>query len=85
MLAQIIGELSDIKAVQRKQGEDIAKLQLDVAKLQQDTAKLQLDFARVDGRLGELSARIPTIWTIATLIFAIFGASFVLIRFASGH
>jgi predicted nuclease with TOPRIM domain len=70
-IARITDELGDIKVEQKEQRRDIVKLQQDVA--------------RIDGRLSELSARVPTIWTIAALIFAIFGAAFVLIRFASGH
>ncbi len=27
--------------------------------------KVETDVARVDGRLGELPARVPTIWTLA--------------------
>ncbi|MEI6987419.1 MAG: hypothetical protein WCK65_14950 [Rhodospirillaceae bacterium] len=62
---------------QRIEGEQ--RRQADVQRNQGE------DIAELKGRLGELSARVPTIWTLAALIFAIFGASFVLIRYASGH
>ncbi len=71
VLARITDDLGEVKAEQRRQA--------DVQRKQGE------DIAELKGRLGELSARIPTTWTIASLIFAIFGASFVLIRFASGH
>ena len=70
-LARIAADLGEVKAEQKEQRKDIAKLQQDVA--------------RIDGRLIELSARVPSIWTIAAMIISLFGASFVLIRFASGH
>ena len=41
--------------------------------------------AEIRGQLRELSSRVPSLCTIATLIFAIFGASFVLIHYASGR
>jgi hypothetical protein len=37
--------------------------------------------ANLEGRVSQL----PTMYQIAALVFAIFGAAFVLIRFASGH
>ena len=43
------------------------------------------DIAELKDRLGELSVRVPSIWTIAAMIVSLFGAAFVLIRFASGH
>jgi hypothetical protein len=66
-LARITADIADVKGeqrrladIQRKQGEDIARL---------------------EGKISQL----PTLYQLAGLIFAIFGASFVLIRFASGH
>ncbi len=66
-LARVTSDLGELKIeqrrladVQRKQGEDIARL---------------------DGRVSQL----PTLYQLAGLIFAIFGAAFVLMRFASGH
>jgi hypothetical protein len=72
--------LAKLDERQRKQGEDIAEL-----KGLLKSVALKEDVARVDGRLVELSARVPSIWTLAALIVSLFGASFVLIRFASGH
>lgn len=72
----------------RKQGEDIVKLQQDVIRIDGRITGLDGRITGVDGRLAGIEGQlrqIPTIWTLASLIFAIFGASFVLIRFASGH
>ncbi len=71
VLGRMTADIAEIKADQKEQRKDIAKLQQDVA--------------RIDGRLIELSARVPSIWTIAAMIVSLFGAAFVLIRFASGH
>jgi hypothetical protein len=57
----------------------------DVAKVDDRLRKLEADVAEIKGRLSELSARVPSIWTIAAMIVSLFGAAFVLIRFASGH
>jgi hypothetical protein len=62
--------------VQRKQGEDLAEL-----RGQLKSVAMKEDVARIDGRVSQL----PTLWQLAGLIFAIFGAAFVLIRFAGGH
>ncbi|MEI8397394.1 MAG: hypothetical protein WCF85_21965 [Rhodospirillaceae bacterium] len=57
--------------------------------------KLEIEAAEVKGRISGLEGRmtglegqlrqIPTLWHLSGLIFAIFGAAFVLIRFAGGH
>jgi translation initiation factor 2B subunit (eIF-2B alpha/beta/delta family) len=84
--------LRRLEPVLSRMASDVAKLddrtqriETEQKEQRKDISKIQQDIARIDGRLIEMSARVPTIWTIATLIFAIFGASFVLIRFAGGH
>jgi hypothetical protein len=50
--------------------------------------KIEIDQAELKGRMTGIEGQlrqIPTLWQLAGLIFAIFGAAFVLIRFASGH
>ena len=74
VLAQMTGELSDIKTEQRRQADMLGKLD-------ERQRKQGEDIARLDGRVSQL----PTLWQLAGLIFAIFGAAFVLIRLASGH
>ncbi len=68
--------------------EDVGEIKDDVKKLDDRLRKVETDVARIDGRLTGIEGQlrqIPTLWQLAGLIFAIFGASFVLIRFASGH
>ena len=60
---------------------DVGEIKAEQKEQRKDIAKLQQDVARLDGRVSQL----PTLWQLAGLIFAIFGAAFVLIRFASGH
>ena len=43
------------------------------------------DISELKGRLGELLARVPSVWTIAAMILSLFSAAFVLIRFAGSH
>ncbi len=72
---------ASVEAEQKEQRRDIAKVQ-------QDLAKLDGRISGVDGRLAGIEGQlrqIPTLYQLAGLIFAIFGAAFVLIRFASGH
>ena len=78
-LARISADISRIDERQRKQGEDIAELKWILK-----SVALREDVARIDGRLGELSARVPSIWTTAAMIVYLFGAGFVLVRFAIG-
>ena len=73
-LAQMHGELRQVQA-------DVADIRAEQKEQRRDIGKLQQDVARLDGRVSQL----PTLWQLAGLIFAIFGAAFVLIRFASGH
>ena len=74
VLSKLDERTQRIESEQKDQRRDIVSLKEDVAELK----------GRVIGIEGQLR-QIPTIWTLAGLIFAIFGASFVLIRFASGH
>ena len=82
---EAIDILRRLEPVLSKLDERTQRIESEQKEQRKDIAKLQQDAARIDGRLIELSTRVPAIWTIAALIFAIFGASFVLIRFASGH
>lgn len=50
-----------------------------------DIAKLASGRTRIDGRLIELSARVPSIWTIVAVLVSLSGESFVLIRVANCH
>jgi hypothetical protein len=62
------------EAEQKEQRHDIVTLKEGVAELK----------GRMTGIEGQLR-QIPTLYQIATLVFSIFGAAFILIRFASGH
>ncbi|WP_029010665.1 hypothetical protein [Azospirillum halopraeferens] len=53
----------------------------DIAKMDDRLRKVEENVARLDGRVSQP----PTLWQIAGLNFAIFGAAFVLIRFAPPH
>ncbi|MEI8395473.1 MAG: hypothetical protein WCF85_12100 [Rhodospirillaceae bacterium] len=81
-LADIQRQQGDI---QRQQGEDITDIKARLNDISAIQRKQGEDIAEQKGRLTEISARIPTIWTFATMIISLFGASFVLIRYASGH
>lgn len=91
ILVRMEPALTDIVGTQRKQSEDMASLKSDMDNVKADMShirKLETDVARVDGRMTGIEGQIrqlPTAWTLASLIFAIFGAAFVLIRFAPGH
>jgi len=77
-LAQMRSELRQVQA-------DVVEVKADMKRLDERQRKQSEDIAEIKGRLGELSARVPSIWTIAAMIVSLFGAAFVLIRFASGH
>lgn len=75
-------------------GNDIDTAEI-VAAIHQLGERMERRFEKMDDRLrkqgediAELKGRVsqlPTLYQIAGLVFAIFGAAFVLIRFASGH
>ena len=77
--------LRRLEPVLSKLDERTQRIESEQREQRKDIARLQQDVARIDGRLIELSARVPSIWTIAAMIVSLFGAAFVLIRFASGH
>lgn len=77
--------LRRLEPVLSKLDERTQRMESEQREQRKDIAKLQQDVARIDGRLIELSARVPSIWTIAAMIVSLFGAAFVLIRFAGGH
>lgn len=81
-MAEVKGDMAVLKHDVADIKGDIAEMKGAILKLVDVMGKTREDIERIDGRLIEISARLPTIWTIATLIFAIFGASFILIRFA---
>ncbi|MEI6559123.1 MAG: hypothetical protein WCO00_12025 [Rhodospirillaceae bacterium] len=68
--------LTRLDGEQRRHGETLARVEERLRDM--PTAK---EFGELKGRVSQL----PTLWQLAGLIFAIFGAAFVLIRFASGH
>ena len=75
--------LSRLDTEQRRQADALGKHGETLARIDErlkdmPTAK---EFGELKGRVSQL----PTLWQLAGLIFAIFGAAFVLIRFASGH
>lgn len=82
------GDVSALKGEQRRQGDalvtvadSLTKLADAMARLDERQRKQGEDIAELKGRVSQL----PNIWQLAGLIFAIFGAAFVLIRFAGGH
>ncbi len=77
--------LRRLEPVLSKLDERTQRMESEQREQRKDIAKLQQDVARIDGRLIGLPARVPSIWTIAAMIVSLFGAAFVLIRFASGH
>ena len=81
VLSKLDERTQHIESEQRRQADVLGKLD-------ERQRKQGEDIARIDGRMTGIEGQlrqIPTIWTLAGLIFVIFGASFVLIRFASGH
>lgn len=79
---------SEVLDTLRRLEPTLARIETEQKEQRRDIVKLKEDVAEIKGRMigieGQLR-QIPTLWQIAALIFAIFGASFVLIRFASGH
>ncbi len=61
--------------------EDLHRQGEAILKMQDTMIKIQIELGELRGRV----TRLPTLYQLATLIFAIFGASFVQIRFASGR
>ena len=59
----------------------LARIETEQKEQRRDIGKLKEDVAELKGRVSQL----PTLYQFAGLIFAIFGAAFVLIRFAGGH
>jgi hypothetical protein len=78
-------DTADILAAIRDLGDRMerrfSQVEADIAKLDERQRKQGEDVSELKGRVSML----PTTVQLAGLIFAIFGASFVLIRFASGH
>jgi hypothetical protein len=65
-----------------------ANVETEQKEQRREIGKVQQDVVRIEGRLAGIEGQlrqIPTLYQLAGLIFAIFGAAFVLIRFASGH
>jgi len=77
--------LRRLEPVLAKLDERTQRIEDEQKEQRRDIARLQQDVARIDGRLIELSARVPSIWTLAALIVSLFGAGFALIHFAGGH
>jgi small-conductance mechanosensitive channel len=67
-------DLNTVRTEQARQADVLVRLD-------ERQRKQGEDLARLDGRVSQL----PTLYQLAGLIFAIFGASFVLIHFAAGH
>ncbi|MBY0432222.1 MAG: hypothetical protein K2Q10_13570 [Rhodospirillales bacterium] len=74
VLSSVQNDLHDVQAKQKFQRTDIVRLG-------DRMHKVEIDIAEIKGGISQ----IPTFWQLAGLVFAIFRASFVLIRFASGH
>lgn len=55
------------------------KIEIGFEKLDERLRKVEVEVAGLQGRVSQL----PTTWTMAGLIFAIFGASLVLLRLAA--
>ncbi len=92
-------DTADVLAAIRDLGDRMerrfGKVETDITKLDERQRKIEMEIVRLDGRISGVDGRlagiegqlrqIPTLYQLAGLIFAIFGAAFVLIRFASGH
>lgn len=69
--------------------KELAEFRKEQAEFRKETdlrlRKIETDMARMDGRLIELSSRVPSIWTVAALIVTIFGLSFALLRLGLPH
>ena len=79
ILRRLEPALSRLDSEQRRQGETLARIEERLRDM--PTAK---EFGELKGRVSQL----PTLWQLAGLIFAIFGAALVLIRMTSspiGH
>ena len=79
---------SEALDILRRLEPTLARMAGDVAKIDERQRKQGEDIAELKGRMTGIEGQlrqIPTLWQLAGLIFAIFAAAFVLIRFASGH
>jgi len=75
-----IGDLHErVKHLETGMGEVLNRLERIEAKL--DAKASAVDVAEIKGRVSQ----IPNFVQVAALVFAIFGAAFVLIRFAAPH
>ncbi|MFZ4703293.1 MAG: hypothetical protein ACOYMG_24890 [Candidatus Methylumidiphilus sp.] len=81
ILRRLEPTLARMETEQRRQADAITKLDDRQRKQGEDITELKGRMAGIEGQLRQ----IPTLYQLAGLIFAIFGAAFVLIRFASGH
>ena len=89
---RVDARLEKVEAEQKRLGEAATKTQIDVAEMK---GRFEGRFTGIEGRLSGMDARftgienqlrqVPTIWTLAALIIAIFGFAFVLLRFAVPH
>ncbi|NYZ11182.1 hypothetical protein HL658_01365 [Azospirillum sp. RWY-5-1] len=75
------GNTPDNAAVLAAIGELGDRMERRFEKLDERMRRLETDGAEMKGRVSQL----PTLWQVAALIFAIFGAAFTLIRFAPPH
>jgi hypothetical protein len=60
---------------------DLGEIKGEVKQLDDRLRRVEIDVAEIRGQIKSM----PTLRTLAALIFALFGSAFVLIRFASGH
>jgi len=75
-----IGDLHErVSRIETTLKEIVSRLDRMESKL--DSKGSAVEVAEIKGRVSQL----PTLFQVATLVFAIFGAAFVLIRFASPH
>ncbi len=64
----------------------LRRLEPTLATVQTDLTDIKAEQRRQGERLANLEGRVsqmPTLWTLAALIVAIFGFAFVLLRFAA--
>ena len=87
-IEKVDDRLQRVEGEQRRQADALVKLDERQRKQGEDVIRLDGRLSGIDGRIAGIEGQfrqIPTLWQLGGLVFAIFGAALVLVRFASGH
>jgi predicted nuclease with TOPRIM domain len=86
MLGDIRAELKEVRAEQQAMRIEQQGIRSEQQGIRGELKEINTELHRNGERLAALEGRVsqlPTLWTLASLIFAIFGFAFLLLRFAA--